>query len=313
MRLFVIILTFFIFLGPPASAVDYNSYRPGYPYLTTPASTPAQCEQQCRGDAMCKSWNFVTINAPARKAVCEYNAKSVEPVPSAISISGTNVSAWSSNRLVPAGHRTTRVGNIPAPKPTSTTRVQRVGLANTRSAQPAKRVIARQPRNPQSLQHSLDANIAAPGFRPQTQKAVSAPANPAFKPLLDTSAPIMNGSTQPRAQQQQSDYQMDSTGITIPSPQIQQYEQVPASAATPPSLNSVAAPPPSNNNQAPIKGSGIDRSLAGAPNPASLYGSLYDDVKIPRTLSTEDLMADPDSPIPTVSSVPISYVSENPL
>ncbi|MGJ8562144.1 MAG: PAN domain-containing protein [Alphaproteobacteria bacterium] len=55
----------------------------------------------------------------------------------------------------------------------------------------------------------------------------------------------------------------------------------------------------------------------GRPQPApvrrSLYGSLNDDVTVPRTLSPRDIPADPDVPIQTVTSVPVTPVSRAPL
>ena len=55
----------------------------------------------------------------------------------------------------------------------------------------------------------------------------------------------------------------------------------------------------------------IDSGLAGGvPSRRSglgdpLFGSLYDDVKAPKTLTAKDIPTDPDAPIPTVTSVPI--------
>lgn len=55
----------------------------------------------------------------------------------------------------------------------------------------------------------------------------------------------------------------------------------------------------------------------GRPQPApvrrSLYGSLNDDVTVPRTLSPSDIPANPDVPIQTVTSVPVTPVSRAPL
>jgi hypothetical protein len=43
-----------------------------------------------------------------------------------------------------------------------------------------------------------------------------------------------------------------------------------------------------------------------------LFGSLFDDVKVPRPIDPQ-LAADPDAPIPTVSSVPVAPVQTAPL
>lgn len=45
----------------------------------------------------------------------------------------------------------------------------------------------------------------------------------------------------------------------------------------------------------------------------SLYGSLHDDVTVPRMLTEDDLAGDPDAPISTVRSVPVQQVDSSPL
>jgi len=46
---------------------------------------------------------------------------------------------------------------------------------------------------------------------------------------------------------------------------------------------------------------------------AKLFGSLNDDVKIPRPINPAQFAANPDAPIPTATSVPVAPVKVEPI
>lgn len=53
--------------------------------------------------------------------------------------------------------------------------------------------------------------------------------------------------------------------------------------------------------------------MSAAQAEQSLYGSLYDDVKVPRPIDAAAFAANPDAPIPTVANVPVAPVQVGPL
>lgn len=53
--------------------------------------------------------------------------------------------------------------------------------------------------------------------------------------------------------------------------------------------------------------------MTAAEAQSSLFGSLYDDVKIPRPIDPRAFAANPDAPIPTVANVPTRPISQTPL
>ena len=118
MRLFSI-LTLTTLLSAPAFAADLGTYRPGSPYHSVVAPGADVCESHCAGDAQCKGWNYVKVN-PRAPGVCEFNAKSVNPIESAISISGQGGISVAPN-LVQGNTNTIRVGTSVTQKPRSQT------------------------------------------------------------------------------------------------------------------------------------------------------------------------------------------------
>jgi len=118
MRLFSI-LALTTLLSAPAFAADLGTYRPGSPYHSVVAPGADVCESHCAGDAQCKGWNYVKVN-PRAPGVCEFNAKSVSPIESAISISGQGGASLAPN-LLKGDTNTVRVGTRVTPKPRSNT------------------------------------------------------------------------------------------------------------------------------------------------------------------------------------------------
>jgi len=223
----------------PLSAVasDYGTYRPGNTYMSVPATSPEQCISQCQGDAQCKGWNFVQVS-PVRM-ICEFNARKVPPIASAISISGDNATTMDSYRVIPGGQRTVRVGQMPkmVSRPSSVTRIG----AMTPPSRPQVTAAAHRSRPVQrtQVQRPVPRLPAAPQIRPEPQTA-SAPAYAArtmpapsssFKPQLDTMTPAPQYS---RPQYEQPQYDQP------------RYEQSPQAEAAPrfrPQLDSIAPMP----------------------------------------------------------------------
>ena len=106
-------------LTAPAFAADLGTYRPGSPYHSVVAPGADDCDSHCAGDAQCKGWNYVKVN-PRAPGVCEFNAKDVTPIESAISISGTGSASVAPN-LMQGSTNTIRVGTSPAPSAKSGT------------------------------------------------------------------------------------------------------------------------------------------------------------------------------------------------
>jgi len=118
MRLFSI-LALTTLLSAPAFAADLGTYRPGSPYHSVVAPGADVCDSHCAGDAQCKGWNYVKVN-PRAPGVCEFNAKAVSPIESAISISGAGGVSAAPN-LLQGNTNTVRVGTTVTQKPRSRT------------------------------------------------------------------------------------------------------------------------------------------------------------------------------------------------
>jgi len=330
-----------------ALASDYGTYRPGSTYMSVPATSPEQCISQCQGDAQCKGWNFVQISH--HRKVCEFNARKVRPIASAISISGDNETTMDNFRVVPGGQRTVRVGQLPKAV-ASPTPVRRVAAPPPPLQQP--RVVR--------AAHQNQAVSTTMRPMPQTTRPVRRPAtvvrqgarrsapSPVYQPQLDTiRQPHLGYSPAPQPPAHQPPAQQAPTHQAH-APQMQaaprfqpQLDSMmpPPDMASPPEM--APSPPPSAEFQSqayagpPISDApGISspptvlaenvpgmtrprampdpsRDLAGGPIAGnlppnnSLYGSLYDDVKAPRSLGRDDIPADPDAPISTVKTVPV--------
>lgn len=308
-----------------AQAAETGTYRPGQVYLSVSAQHPNQCAQQCMGDALCKGWNFVRVRPAQNQSICEFNARKVSPIPSAISISGDNPTARASERLVPAGYRTLRVGTperkirrpstntvrvgfVPSPNTASvkmTAPTNAVPSPNTqRAAAPAPKLQYQNQsqRTLPVLRHSLDA---------KPQSVLQAAPRLASRPVLPIAPRPVDQSISPLVRQQT---------VRLPAapvqPSIQNSE---ITAPTPIEISTeLPEPRPAIAMAAPIPAPQIDSDLVGAPVSVeraqrSLFGSLYDDVKAPQSLTAQDIPLDPDAPIPTVTSVPVAKIDQSRL
>jgi len=181
MRLFTL-LTLTTLLSAPAFAADLGTYRPGSPYHSVVAPGADVCESHCAGDAQCKGWNYVKVN-PRAPGVCEFNAKSVSPIESAISISGLGGVSAAPN-LVQGNTNTIRVGTAVTSQPKTRTvtvgkspsgrrivreavqqRVQPSNTAHRRSVQSGS-LTAQQNKYRQATGHAVP-QVRQPQARPQ--------------------------------------------------------------------------------------------------------------------------------------------------
>ena len=180
MRLFSI-LALTTLLSAPAFAADLGTYRPGSPYHSVVAPGADVCENHCAGDAQCKGWNYVKVN-PRAPGVCEFNAKSVSPIESAISISGAGGVSAAPN-LLQGNTNTIRVGTRAVTKPrTNTVTVGKApsGRRIVREAVPQRiapsQTVARVPAQAGSLTSQQNKYRAATGHvAPQARQQASRP------------------------------------------------------------------------------------------------------------------------------------------
>lgn len=194
---------------------------------------------------------------------------------------------------------------------------------------------------PSQFRHSLEEGRPAPNSRalatraPISRAPVSTartphPQRPAARQAAPQvqQAPSAYAHADPRLQRKLQ--QRIQNGGSAPQSSTPSPTYPPAAQATPPryaaSAGGLSAPPgvPPIGPQIPNrKSSYASPSMAGAPTPprrvtipselsprpmgsgGSLFGSLYDDVKVPRPVDPS-IAADPDAPIPTVNSAPAS-------
>ncbi len=165
---------------------------------------------------------------------------------------------------------------------------------------------------------NFQSTPSAPLYRPQLDTAQQSPAYeqayatqhgtpPGYQPQLDVMmpppemAPKASMAQPSMAQSQAQPPAIDPYAYAGPpiseaseyyDPPVIRAEDVPGMIRPP------AMPDPSMD----LAGGPIAGTL---PPGNSLYGSLYDDVRAPRTLGPKDIPSDPDAPISTVQSVPI--------
>lgn len=208
------ILALTTLLSAPAFAADLGTYRPGSPYHSVVAPGADVCDSHCAGDAQCKGWNYVKVN-PRAPGVCEFNAKDVSPIESAISISGTGGTSIAPN-LMQGSTNTIRVGTRPAPSAkTRTVTVGRTpsGRRIVREAVPQRvkpsQTVAPRPAQTGSLtaqqnKYRQATGHAAPLIRqPQASPQARPQASPQPRPQSGYQGyPQQSRQQQPRPQQQ---------------------------------------------------------------------------------------------------------------
>ena len=202
------ILALTTLLSAPAFAADLGTYRPGSPYHSVVAPGADVCNSHCAGDAQCKGWNYVKVN-PRAPGVCEFNAKSVSPIESAISISGAGGSSLAPN-LMQGNTNTIRVGTQVTTKPRSRTisvgqtpsgrRIVREAVPQRVQAAPTstRRVVQGGSLTAQQNQYRQATGHAAPQGYPQSRQAQPRPQQQAARPNM----------RQPQIRQQQTGRQM---------------------------------------------------------------------------------------------------------
>ncbi len=342
-----------LFISPSAWSADRGIYRPGPSYLSIHANTPDQCQSQCLGDAMCKAWNFVQISSSPTGAICEFKTRITTPIPSQFSISGESPNAIDSVKIIPAGYRTTRLG-----QPSSQYRPSSVKMTRLPSKSPTVRVGAvplqqyNHVRAPQAHNYQR-TEVRHQQVSPQIANQPSAINNQLSRLPVRSHQPTsgiqsqairqnsgafsnrqyVNNSRPKQVRHHQTPtanvYQSQETGAMKPHlDNIQQtYSDVnhslePQKPAAPvPTQNSMNGPTynarPASEISMQRSAPPIEPGLAGGPSQPvtqnSLFGSLYDDVKAPRTLQSSDIILGPDAPIKTVDSVPVGKVDVSPL
>ncbi|PHR94331.1 MAG: hypothetical protein COA69_01680 [Robiginitomaculum sp.] len=259
-----------ILLKNTAFAADQNTYRSGATYLKTAAHHYAQCEQQCKGDAACRSWNFLRPNAGSATGICEFNANAATPVSSPVSMSGnikTSIAALMSHAVSARAH-TIRIG-MPVPQQYTPQR------ANTTHTQTYQQQASQQ-------QTSQEKAYYRQQYLAQKQRQ----AELQYQRLLNQRQIQMLQPPQHRPQLQTSRF-------VAPTPREQ----------TPNVQNAIPANAPQHPQSA---------------NPASLYGSLHDDLTqnmsiVPRPQTAPDDIQDPNAPIATSRAVPTIPVRTTPM
>jgi len=199
------ILTLTTLLSAPAFAADLGTYRPGSPYHSVVAPGADVCES-------------VKVN-PRAPGVCEFNSKSVNPIESAISISGAGGASLAPN-LLQGDTNTIRVGTRPAPKPrTNTVTVGKTpsGRRIVRKAVPQRiqpsKTVARRPAQTGSLTEQQNKYRAATGHvAPQTKRP------PQGYPQSRKQA------ARPQMRQQQGQRLMRDPRIQAPRPQAPRFQ-----------------------------------------------------------------------------------------
>ncbi len=302
----------------PAFAADLGTYRPGTPYHSVIVPTADVCESQCAGDARCRGWNYVKA-APQASGVCEFQSQVSQPISSAISISGVNASAgYVSNRIVAGNTNTVRVGTSVPPQQTSpTVTTSQTGRRIVRAPIPSQTQRGQvQPR----FQPALDGYTPSRAQqRPTTQPALSrgparnAPQARFQRPVAPQAAPRQAAPSINQPQYARPQIQgRPPIGQTIAPPQSQvqsqtQYETQYQTQATRPGLQ-----PQTQPSAQPMPRASVNNPVSWQNQPQqNLYGSLYDDVRVPASNSPMPL--DPNAPIPTATARPTMPIGQVPL
>lgn len=276
-----------------AFAAETGTYRPGEAYHSVTASSPSQCAAQCSGDAQCKGWNFIRPRQMSRTGVCEFNARSVTPVPSPVSVSGNNATARMSSRIIPAGTNTVRVGTRPALTAVKAVPQKVVSrsvpvMRHSLDTQPSRRAAPGAARPGPQFHYSLDGGSKSEHTQTQTLPAKMAAPQTLVRARFQHS---LDGGSYSAAKS------------AAPQPAVPRLtaQQAPSSLAPTQERQLLASAP--RQTPRPAQSERVQMTPHSAPPQQSLYGSLHDDVTVPLTLTPENMPADPDAPIPTVRSV----------
>jgi hypothetical protein len=307
-------------LSFPANAADNNTYRPGHAYLKSAAGSFEACEQQCRGDAQCRGWNFVRPNPRSQSGICEFNERSAMPVASAISVSGeinTSIDSLMS-RAVPSGSRTVRVGTptVPVQKPAQvqrgTTNVKRMPVPTQNKAMHPSAY-----KKPAPQQQGIRAPRTYGGAAP-------APAGPDANASQPTQQLTPQQQyyrqqfliEQQRQQQMRARQQAAVRQQQMTRPQMGQQPQMMTPQSASPQGQQINRPgPAAQQAQVPA---GPQRTIQGPMVQQSLYGSLHDDLTknmtpVPRPQTAPDNLENPNAPVSTSRAAPTGPVETSNL
>jgi|GEM_PF-1689958 len=346
---FCLALSGVTFLPVSARAADQNTYRAGQPYLKTSAANYGQCEQQCRGDAACRGWNFIRPNPRSASGICEFNARLAAPTQSPISVSGiisTSIDPLMS-RAIPAGTNTVRIGaptitkRAAAPQNKRPTIVRRQPVPTARQAiRPTSHTRPQQTRPQQARPQQTRQDVLKPriyGGTPQQARA------PQAQPKQNTAAQPASSSLTPEqsyyrdqylAQKRAQEEQIKRRQASIPprraispqgrpAPQQRPMQQRPMMQQRPaPSQRSAQMPAqmiaPRGPQQLPRPQMQAPQGQQGPASPALLYGSLHDDLTanmtaVPRPQTAPDNTKNPDAPLATSRAVPTEIIEVAPI
>lgn len=295
-----------MFNGSIANAADQNTYRPGTAYLKTVATHYGQCEQQCRGDAACRSWNFVRPNAGAASGICEFNSRMVNPVTSSVSMSGTissNIDPLMSHAIA-AGTNTIRVGTptiIRTPKvktQQNSNRQQRQAQSAQKMPNTRKTIVKRQPvpeqRVPQRTKYTQP-------IAPKTGKLT--PQQAYYRQQYLAQKQYQADMQRQQRLMQQQNTQAPIQRRQVPQPQMRAQMQTPLQARRPIAYQRSQQYSPQSMPQ---------------QGPQGLYGSLHDDLtqnmtSVPRPQTAPDNIANPNAPMATSRVIPTVPVQTIPM
>jgi len=320
----------------PAIAADIGMYRPGTPYSSIIAQAADICEAQCTGDAQCRGWNFVKIKPTARNGVCEFNSQIAAPVASPISVSGENYETPRSVKVHQGKANVIRVGTPP-----HATTQQRV-ITNTA---PRRRIIREPIPNQVKVQQSAHKTAPVSLNEQQNQQRQGLP--PTIHHQKSRPIPSQTHTRAPRFQHNLDDYNsaqpvrhshIPQNGPYYPqvpkiqpqhSHRIQTNHRPPVLQNTPrrvaqsaqgynpkrvqqhtiPAQQAARGPYIQQN----VRRKQIDSHLSNtATTQQSLFGSLHDDVQVPRSITPSDTK-NPNVPIATTQAVPTKPVTTETL
>lgn len=279
-----------------AMAMEPGTYRPGQVYHSITAQNANACAAQCLSDSQCKGWNFISVKNRLSSGICEFNARRAAPISSPVSVSGDSIGPNRlSTRMISGGSRTLRVGS-----PSSTLMSRRPAPVSF-----PKHVLDAEPQEhmPQThvkppVQTRAPVRTPLPGQAQYQAQPAAFKAAPRLQHSLDT--------LPPQHYQRQVNPARPSSAPIKAQPMERMQQPVPRPQAAPQLPPVTQQVPPQRPHQLPMPNVEAPRPVAQAPSQKhSLFGSLHDDVKIPRPLTPEDIPSDQDAPIATVSSVPV--------
>lgn len=327
-----------LFAATTSFAADQFTYRAGQAYMKSAASNHTECETQCRGDAACRGWNFVRPNPRSRSGICEFNARKAVPVSSPVSISGeinTGVDALMSHAVPIAGMggNTVRVGTpivpnrqipkrrIAAPQMATAPRTGQQRRVVKRMPIPAARQVPTSATYKRTLPAGKDVRTPRVygGEAPRIQAKPQANIQP--RSLQERPMQKRQMTRQQIYQEQMRAAQQRAARQQAPRQQVQMQApqmQAPRMPQQNPYAQNPYTPNPYAQQMPPQAQIQARPQAQIAPNQASLYGSLHDDLTqnmtpVPRPQTAPDHIENADAPVSTSRAVPTKPVQAEPI